>query len=301
VVLASIFVVPLAYIGYVVQQFYQIEKLPDNIVLLKTSRGNLYEHDFNNQEIENGHFTFLFMNSGELREAWNQRSNIAYDSTSATGFNQYVLIRYLTSKGLRKDAEAVDKLTETDIRNVENGMTNYRFGNSSPLYKRIYQIVWETDVYRKGGNPSGHSVTQRIEYYKMAFRIIGENFWMGTGTGGYARAYKEKYDQNPFFKDQKYRQRSHNMFLSYWIDFGIIGLLYICFALLAPVFMERKTKSYLVLVFMLIVFLSFLNEDSLNNHDAISFFAFLFPLFLYNSPSKSPRRGDFGEVSTRNI
>lgn len=301
VVFASIFVVPLAYIGYVVQQFYQIEKLPDNIVLLKTSRGNLYEHDFNNQEIENGHFTFLFMNSGELREAWNQRSNIAYDSTSATGFNQYVLIRYLTSKGLRKDAEAVDKLTETDIRNVENGMTNYRFGNSSPLYKRIYQIVWETDVYRKGGNPSGHSVTQRIEYYKMAFRIIGENFWMGTGTGGYARAYKEKYDQNPFFKDQKYRQRSHNMFLSYWIDFGIIGLLYICFALLAPVFMERKTKSYLVLVFMLIVFLSFLNEDSLNNHDAISFFAFLFPLFLYNSPSKSPRRGDFGEVSTRNI
>ncbi len=286
VLLISFFTLPFAYIGYTIQQFYRVEKLPADISLQKTGKGNVYEHDFSNRQMENGHFTFLFMNVEELREAWNQRSTIDFDSTSSEGFNQYVLIRYLTSKGLRKDAEGVASLSENDIRNIENGMTNYRFENSLAFYKRIYQIIWEFDVYRKGGNPSGHSVTQRFEYYQMAFRIIGENFWMGTGTGGYAQAYQEKYDQNPFFKDQKYRQRSHNMFLSYWIDFGIVGMLYICFALFAPVFMERKTKSYLVLVFVLIVFLSFLNEDSLNNHDAISFFAFLYPLFLYSNYEK---------------
>lgn len=284
--LISVFAAPIVYIGSAIHQFYQIEKLPADLAAQKTNRGNLYAHDFNNRQMENGNYTFWFMNIEEMREAWNRKSKMAYDSTSASGFNQYVLIRYLTSKGLRKDAEGVNSLTENDIRNIENGMTNYRFENSFPFYKRIYQIIWEFDVYRKGGNPSGHSVTQRIEYYKIAFGIIGENFWFGTGTGGYAQAYKEKYDQNPFFKDQKYRQRSHNMFLSYWIDFGIIGLLYICFALFSPIFLEQKTKSYLVLVFMLIVFLSFLNEDSLNNHDAISFFAFLYPLFLYSNYEK---------------
>ncbi len=72
------------------------------------------------------------------------------------------------------------------------------------------------------------------------------------------------------------------MFLSYWIDFGIIGLAYICIALSLPVFWEHKTRDFLVLTFILIVLISFMNEDTLNNHDAISFFAFLYPLFLYS-------------------
>ena len=282
-ILLSIFLLPAAYIVYVVHQFYDIETIPQNILQIKTSKGNLYEHDFNNKELENGHYTFLFMNEDELREAWNKKSAINYDSSTSSGFNRFVLFRYLTSKGLRKDAEGLEKLTETDLLNIENGMTNYRFVNPVSFYNRIYQIVWEFDVYQKGGNPSGHSVTQRIEYYKMAFQIIRENFWLGTGTGGYYMAYQERYNQNKFFQDQQFRQRSHNMFLSYWIDFGLIGLIYICFALFAPVFMERKTKSFLIMVFLLIVLLSFMNEDSLNNHDAISFFAFLYPLYLYSN------------------
>jgi len=286
VILLSILLLPAGYIALVVHQFYDIEPIPQNIHQVKTQKGNSYAHDFNNKELENGHYTFLFMNEDELRETWNQRSIIPFDSTTATGFNQFVLIRYLTSKGLRKDAEGIGKLTENDIRNIENGMTNYLFENSVSFFKRIYQIVWEIDVYHKGGNPSGHSVTQRIEYYKMAFQIIRENFWFGTGTGGYNTAYQKKYNQNKFFKEQQFRQRSHNMFLSYWIDFGVIGLIYICFALFAPVFMERKSQSFLMMIFLLIVLLSFMNEDSLNNHDAISFFAFLYPLYLYSKYEK---------------
>jgi hypothetical protein len=85
------------------------------------------------------------------------------------------------------------------------------------------------------------------------------------------------------------------MFLSYWIDFGIIGLSYICFALFAPVFIERKTSHFLMMVFLMIVLLSFLNEDSLNNHDAISFFAFLYPVYLYSLiPNPSPKEKGAG-------
>jgi len=292
-ILLSFFLLPVLYIGNVIRQFYDTETVPENIENERTKKGNGYMHERNNKQLENGRFVFLYINHDELREAWNQRSAIPYDSTSASGYNQYVLLRYLTSKGFRKDAEGVEKLTDADIRNIENGMTNYRFSNPFAFYNRIYQVIWEFDIYHKGGNPSGHSVTQRIEYYKMAFQIIKEHFWFGSGTGGYYLAYQEKYDQNKFFSGQEYRQRSHNMFLSYWIDFGLIGLTYICFALFAPVFMERKANSFLLMVFLLIVLISFLNEDTLNNHDAISFFAFLYPLFLYSSLYKSPQGGDF--------
>ena len=286
-VLLSIFLLPAIYIGYVVQQFYAIETLPINFLQEKTSKGNPYMHDFNNRELENGHYTYLFINDDELREAWNKRSKINYDSIATSGYNRYVLYRYLTSKGYRKDADGLEKLKDEDITNIENGMTNYRFVNPFSFYNRIYQVIWEIDVYHKGGNPSGHSVTQRLEYYKMAIQIIKENFWFGNGTGGYYEAYQTKYNQNKFFQSQEYRQRSHNMFLSYWIDFGLIGMCYICFAFVAPVFLERKIRSFLLLIVLLIVLISFMNEDTLNNHDAISFFAFFYPLYLYSKHEHS--------------
>lgn len=287
--LLLLFLLPAAYIVYVVRQFYEVETLPENIENERTKQGNGYSHDFNNRQLENGHYTFFFVNENELREAWNKRSQVNYDSTYNKGFDKFVLIRYLTSKGFRKDAEGIGKLSDSDIRHIESGMTNYLFANRLSFFNRIYEIVWETDVYRKGGNPSGHSVTQRLEYYKMAAQIIGENFWIGTGTGGYYDAYQKKYDQNKFFREQQFRQRSHNMFLSYWIDFGLIGLIYICYALFSPIILEHKIRSFLLMVFMLIVLLSFMNEDSLNNHDAITFFSFFYPLYLYN-PGKSLRK-----------
>ena len=203
-------------------------------------------------------------------------------------FNKYALFRYLTSKGLRKDAAGLSKLGDADIRNIEKGIPNYLFANKYSLNNRIYQTIWEFNEYQRGANPAGNSVVQRIEYFKIALQVIRENFWFGTGTGGYFPAYQKKYDEHPFFSEQKFRQRSHNMFLSYWVDFGLVGLIFICFAYSYPVFRQRKTKSYLLLTFSLIVLLSFLNEDTLNNHDAITFFAFFYSLFLFGKYEDVP-------------
>ncbi|MDX9881577.1 MAG: O-antigen ligase family protein [Prolixibacteraceae bacterium] len=272
-----------AYITRSINEFYNTEEFSKKELEAKTRLGNAYQHVPANRQVENGHFVFLFISEDELREAWNQRSNFKYDSTYTEGFNKYALLRYMTSKGLRKDAEGLSKLSDDDICNIGKGIPNYRFANKYSLSNRIYQTIWEFNEYANGANPAGNSVVQRIEYLKVAWQIVRENFWFGTGTGGYYPAYQEKYDAHPFFNDPKFRQRSHNMFLSYWVDFGLVGLLFICFAYIYPVFRERKTKSYLLLTFSLVVLLSFLNEDTLNNHDGITFFAFFYSLFLFSS------------------
>jgi hypothetical protein len=252
----------------------------DNQQRVKREYSLVIEYPGSQISTENA-YIFLFINENELREEWSNRSNTDYESSVPSGYNKYVLFRYLTSKGLRKDADGLKKLTDQDIRNIEHGIPNYLFAEKLPVYNRIYQLIWEFDVYQKGGNPSGHSFTQRIEYYKIAWQIIREHFWVGTGTGGYFKAYQEKYDQNPYFKDEQFRQRSHNMFLCYWVDYGLIGLGFICFAFTYPVFREKKQKSFLLLIFLFIVLLSCLNEDTLANHDGITFFATLYAVFLF--------------------
>ena len=277
-----------AYFTRNINEFYNIREVSEDELNQKTQLGNNYKHELNNRQIENGQFVFLFIAEDELREAWNQRSNFQYDSVYADGFNKYALFRYITSKGLRKDAAGLAKLGDEDIRNIEKGIPNYRFANKYSLNNRIYQTIWEFNEYENGANPAGNSVVQRIEYFKIACQVIKENFWFGAGTGGYFPAYQKKYDEHPFFNEQKFRQRSHNMFLSYWVDFGLIGLIYILFAYVYPVFRQRKTKSFLLLSFSLIVLISFLNEDTLNNHDAITFFAFFFSLYLFSNYEPEP-------------
>ena len=271
-----------AYITRSINEFYHTEEFSEKELNAKTRQGNPYSHELQNGQLENGHYVFLFICDEELRDAWNRRSSFKYDSIYTEGFNKYALIRYMTSKGLKKDAEGLSKLNDEDIRNIEKGIPNYLFANKYSVGNRVYQTIWEFNEYQQGASPAGSSVVQRIEYAKIAWQIITGNFWFGTGTGGYFPAYQKKYDEHPFFNEQKFRQRSHNMFLSYWVDFGLIGLIFICFAYVYPVFRQRKTQSYLLLTFSLIVLISFLNEDTLNNHDAITFFAFFYSLFLFS-------------------
>ena len=46
---------------------------------------------------------------------------------------------------------------------------------SSAYRKRIYRFLWELHYYNFTGDPSGHSLTQRFEYWKAAVSIIQQH------------------------------------------------------------------------------------------------------------------------------
>jgi hypothetical protein len=52
------------------------------------------------------------------------------------------------------------------------------------------------------------------------------------------------------------------------------------FALIYPVFYEKKHKSMLFVIFFIIALLSMLNEDTLETHAGISFFSYFYALLL---------------------
>ena len=187
----------------------------------------------------------------------------------------------MTSRGFRKDSVGVSKLTLPDIKYIEQGITNFKYWHGSGLEYQLYQVIWQVDVYRKGGMSSGHSVTHSIEFLKTAFQLISTHFWFGVGTGDVQKAFDAQYEENDSPLTARWRLRAHNQFVTFFISFGIIGFLYSVFAFLYPLFYEKRLNDYWFMMFLAIAFLSMLNEDTIETHAGVTFFSYFYSLFLF--------------------
>lgn len=279
-----------------INRFYKVEKIDRENIDQTTMNGNPYKHDFSQDYIENGHYIWLYFCEPELRKEWNLVSEIDYDSQDSLGNEiKYVIIRYLTSKGLRKDSAGMAELGLTDIRLIEQGKANYLHGKKFSLYNKMYLIIWQIDVFRKNGNPSGHSITQRILYLKAALEIIGDNFWRGVGTGDVKDSYSAYYQDIDSPLSERWRLRAHNQLLTFMLTYGIIGFIWILVGFLYPVYLEGKWNDYFMVVFLLVGFFSMLNEDTLETHTGVSFFAFFYSLFLFTRQKLKPDSLEHGK------
>lgn len=246
-----------------------------------THNGNPYHHDTLSPFSENGHLTWLYVSDKEL-QTWNQRSSIKLDEKDNRGQDIYhTLLRFLTSKGWRKDAQAIHSLSEEEIKAIENGIPNVLYMNSSGVKTRMLQLFWEIDVYIKGGNPSGHSFTQRLEYWKEAIGIIKEKPLVGVGTGDLNEAFTAQYEKMKTKLAPAMRHRAHNQYLTIAVAFGVFGLFWFLFSLLYP--LTQLNKNPLYIVFLLVAMLSFLNEDTLETQAGVTFFAFFNAFFLFSA------------------
>jgi hypothetical protein len=247
-----------------------------------TIKGNNYWHDLSNPMTENGWRVGLYQCEPEMREAWNQVSTMNYNGPDLKGQElKHTLIRYLTSLGLRKDAYGVSQLTRQDISLIEKGFASSLYREPKRLRVKIYETIWEIEQYRNGANPSGHSVTQRLEYMKAGWAIFLDHPLFGVGTGDTRQAYDQKYEDLNSPLDDAWRLRAHNQFLSFLIAFGLIGFILILIALVLPAILEKRFGSYFVLMFFITAFLSFLNEDTLETQAGVAFFAVFYALFIF--------------------
>lgn len=271
----------LAYLFVSVLNFYDTEEYNFEKFEKTTQNGNWYWHDTTNLELENGYYTWIYICEQELSQEWNKRSKIYYDSLDNAGHNiKFTLIRYLTSKGLRKDSAGIAQLSEQDVLNIENSIANYRFYNKFNFNNRIYKIIWQFDIYLKGGNPAGHSVTQRFEFLKNAFNLIKKNPLLGVGTGDIKKQIQQQYDEDNSMLKAGYRKNPHNQYVTLTVTFGLIGALWIVFALIFPFVKNKKFKEFLPTVFFLITLLSMLNEDPWEMQVSVTFFAVFFTLLI---------------------
>jgi len=247
-----------------------------------TALGNPYWHDSTNLQVENGHYVYYYICTDELRPSWNSRSRLDFDGRDLAGQElRSTLIRFLTSKGYRKDAEGVGRLSDEEVRLIERGVASTIYAEHSGIYVRIYQIAWEYKRYRETGDPSGHSVMQRIEYWKASRNIIQRNWLTGVGTGDLNTEFQQEYENMHSRLDQEYRWRSHNQFLAIFVAFGLFGLAWFLFTLIYPGLRMHKFHDYYYFTFFVIILFSMISEDTLETQAGVTIYAFFTSFYLF--------------------
>ncbi len=284
ILLLTGFMILLFFSSNYVARFKFVEPVDIESLEVQTINGSNYVHEINNTQLENGNRVWLYYCEEELSQTWNSRSEFDYWGEDKNGQDlRITLIRYLSSKGLRKDSFGLASLGEDDILNIENGLANYIYADKISFYPVFYEIMWQIREYKNGGDPSAHSITQRLEYFKTGISIVRNNFCFGVGTGDVPGAFEEQYDTDNSQLDKEWRLRAHNQYLTFLISFGIIGFVLIMFVFIYPVFYGKAWKSYYSGVFLAIIFLSMLNEDTLETSVGAVFFAYFYALFLFSN------------------
>ena len=282
-------VIILVFIMGVITDVYKIHRLDLSSLDKQTELGNYYWHDTANLQTENGYYVWLYIATNEVKDAWNQVSNYDFDGQDSRGQElKHTLYRYMTSKGLRKDAGGVAALTTQDIALIEEGEASSHYDDRSVFYIRLYKIIWETQQYFRTGNPSGHSAMQRIEYWKTSWLIINEHPLIGVGTGDMNIAFEKQYEIMDSPLEPEFRWRSHNQFLSIAVGFGIIGIIWFLVILLYPPIKKGRMTDYFYFSFFVIMVVSMLSEDTIETQTGVTMFALFTSLFLFGKKDKTP-------------
>ena len=255
----------------------------------KTAMGNPYVFDTVNYGIEDGKYVGAYLCLPELKQAWNQRSRIPFNGKDKNGNPvKRTLIRYLTSKNLKKDASGVSRLTAKDIQNIENGIANVHYVDHPGLHSRLLVMVKGWQVFKKTGKAGGNSVLQRYAYWKAAKEVIRKNFWTGVGTGDLVESLGREYLRESSGMEKYVGFLSHNQYVDVFAAFGVFGFLWFLFALVYPPLKTGSFHDYFFVVFYVIMLLSMLSDDTMETHAGITLFSFFLSMLMFGK-EKQPR------------
>jgi O-antigen ligase len=192
------------------------------------------------------------------------------------------LERYLSSKGLCANTEGVQKLTDKDIQFIETGFADVHetYGG---IQARLLDIRYQL---HHASNPSGHSILERIEYWKNAWAIIENHFLIGVGTGDVNDEMQKMYDQRHSSLTEERRLRAHNSYLTYYLTFGIFGFGFFLYFQFKFIIQQWKWKQWIGFLFGIIALVTFLFEDTLESQMGITMFALFYAVFSRKITSK---------------
>ncbi|MBD99361.1 MAG: hypothetical protein CMO34_05920 [Verrucomicrobia bacterium] len=237
-------------------------------------RGNMYVK-------ENGVYLNRYVAWNELEESWSKRSNLRFWKKDLKGQSlTKTLLRYMSSKGLKKDSMGVSQLTDEDITAIERGVANVYYTKHWPIENRIHQTFDEFEKYRESGTANSFSLALRLVYWKAALDIIREDVLFGKGTGDVKQAFKNYYKTQNIDLEERYRRRAHNQYLSIGVAFGLLGMAFFMVYLLLPLTSIFK-KNRVFTAFWLLACLSFLTEDTLETQAGVTLFIVFWSLFSF--------------------
>jgi len=261
-----------------------------NQLLKSTINNNLYAQDTTLNLAENGNLITVNFCDIELKKEWKKRSNLDFNEKDNKGNSlRFTIYRYMSSKGLLKDSSGISKLNSIDIVNIENGVSNFKYAGNSGLEQKWRELIWEYNGYKRNENPSGHTLSMRLEFWETALFIIKQNPLFGVGTGDIQTSFNQAYDQTHSKLSKEWRLKCHNQYFAIMVAFGLLGFILFIGYLIIPALKLRKELHPLYWPFLLIIVLSFLTEDTLESQAGLTFFGIFNTLFIWLASYKEEK------------
>ncbi len=139
------------------------------------------------------------------------------------------------------------------------------------LHTKLNYMRWDIRQYMQG-NKSGNSDSERILSFQVAYSIVKEHPILGVGAGDARPVLKERYKElMPELQEESYKN-PHNQYFFVVLGTGLVGLFLFLWGILSPLFLQQRFKDPLFLSFMIIMLLSFMVENTIENAIGIALF-----------------------------
>lgn len=239
-----------------------------------------------NMMIENGNYIFDKVDYSQMQEGVEKYLKEDRNAVCKSREGEFayidIAIRYLNSKGYEKNLKGWEKLSSKDLENIKNGIPNYVYAQKIPLKSRLYSTFYEIEAYKKEHKVKGSSMIQKIELWENSLLIIKNNLLIGVGTGKAPQELKKQLQSidSPLADTN---MRTHNQYFSIVFSYGILGFLVWIGFLLYPMFKLSLNKNSYYIIFLAIMLISFLSEDTLDNQAGIMMYCCWNFFFLSHS------------------
>jgi len=249
-----------------------------------SAQGHPYKYDFNDPSIENGHFVYRYVCPFELRREWSRRSQLSIDSNHALAYPVYpTLLRYLSSRGLRKDASGMRALSSAEIKAIESGVANYLELETPAIRARWHELIRDMHYYVKTGNPNHKSLPIRLELWKGALELLYKQPWFGLGVDSLRPALKQQLKESNSPLNELYGSLNpHNQWLFLALSAGIPYLIIWLFLWVSPLFWASFRNAPYFLFYFGLMTLAMCAEDVLDTQAGVAQFVW-FWLFASNT------------------
>ena len=251
---------------------------------VSTAYGETYVHRTDRHVMENGHFVWTHLAWGEMAAAWHGRSEVRFPEVAPR------LIRFLSSKGQRKDRDGVLSLTEDEIHAIEGGCVSVVDLERGGWCRRWNRFVFNWGQWLDGQETANASILARSVYQGMAWSAIrhldGHARVLGVGTGGTHDALIQAYERERPEWPPGQRRRPHNQWLTLWLALGPLG------CVLFGVSMVAAFRRPWGLLGVWILTLSALFEDTLETQAGVTLalWVLALPAFIQGPQGAARRR-----------
>jgi hypothetical protein len=257
-----------------------------------TNQGTPYLHDTINTIRENGNLVYIYLADDELRDAWNEKSELDFDGNDL--MNQELratLYRYMSSRGLKKDSEGFMELSGTDIRAVEKGTTNYLNVTRPGFYIRAYEEMMSLYVYYHSSRKdiSWGSLTKRIDVWRASREAFREHPVLGWGTGSILKAVDYGIEKNDSALSGL-NMKPHSQLLYILLTLGLTGLIIIVVLYVYFLVNKKARESFMFILFLIVFLVDFIGNNSFESQPGQDLFVFfsLFYAYFYPVLKKEP-------------